>query len=58
MVAPSGGCMCAIENGKRDSARAVSWHRGFCARLVLYARIQRFGRWQPWDQGRGVFNVL
>ena len=21
--------MCAIENGKRDSARVVSWHRGF-----------------------------
>ena len=37
MVAPSGRCMCAIENGRRDSARVVSWHRGF-VRGACYRR--------------------
>ena len=37
MVAPSGRCMCAIENGRRDSARVVSWRRGF-VRGTCYRR--------------------
>ena len=47
--------MCAIENGRRDSARGVSWHRGFvrgsCHRRKYSDLVDR-------NEGRGVFNVL
>ena len=39
--------MCAIENGMRDSARGVSWHRGFVRGSCYRRKYKDLGNGNP-----------
>ena len=39
--------MCAIENGRRDSARVVSWHRGVVRGSCYRRKYKNLGDGKP-----------